>query len=130
MGNPNVSDHQANERTFLAWLRTAIALMGFGFVVSKFGLFLRLVGRAAPPPEALSSAGLGVALVVVGGLMAALAGVRYHALQRKIDQGTYEPGRWPMWVASASVAALAALLVGYLLQTSRWPGVAEALSGK
>ena len=37
----NFSDHAANERTFLAWVRTAIALMGFGFVVERFDLFLR-----------------------------------------------------------------------------------------
>ncbi|QEM08229.1 DUF202 domain-containing protein [Mucilaginibacter rubeus] len=35
----NASDHLANERTFLAWIRTSIALMGFGFVVVKFSLF-------------------------------------------------------------------------------------------
>ncbi|MHB8419031.1 MAG: YidH family protein [Myxococcales bacterium] len=119
MAGPNVSDHQANERTFLAWLRTAIALMGFGFVVSKFGLFLRLISRTKGESESLSSAGIGIALVTIGGLMAALAGIRYRLLQRKIDLGSYEPGRWPMWVASASVTALAALLVGYLLQTNR-----------
>ena len=120
MGDPNVSDHQANERTFLAWLRTAIALMGFGFVVAKFGLFLRLVGRVNAAPEGVSSGAIGIALVITGGLMAGAAGLRYRALQRKIDLGTYEPGGWPMWVASAGrIAALAALLVVYLFQTSR-----------
>ena len=38
------SDHAANERTFLAWVRTAIAIMAFGFLVQKFDLFLRLAG--------------------------------------------------------------------------------------
>ena len=41
----NFRDHAANERTFLAWVRTAIAIMAFGFIVEKFGLFLEL---AAP----------------------------------------------------------------------------------
>ena len=40
------SDHAANERTFLAWVRTAITLMAFGFVIERFDLFLRY---AAPP---------------------------------------------------------------------------------
>ncbi len=119
MSRPNVSDHQANERTFLAWLRTAIALMGFGFVVAKFGLFLRLAGAHRTEAQSISSALLGIALVSIGGLMAVLSGVRYRALQRKIDLGTYEPGRWPMWAASVSVAALAGLLVAYLAQSSR-----------
>ncbi|HET8995258.1 MAG TPA: DUF202 domain-containing protein, partial [Acetobacteraceae bacterium] len=38
----NFSDHAANERTFLAWIRTAIAIMAFGFLVAKFNLFLRI----------------------------------------------------------------------------------------
>jgi putative membrane protein len=40
------SDHAANERTFLAWVRTAIAIMAFGFVVTKFDLFLKVVGQS------------------------------------------------------------------------------------
>ena len=40
----NFSDHSANERTFLAWVRTAIAVMAFGFLVEKFDLFLELTG--------------------------------------------------------------------------------------
>ena len=40
------SDHAANERTFLAWVRTAIAIMAFGFLVQKFDLFLRIAGRS------------------------------------------------------------------------------------
>jgi putative membrane protein len=42
----NFSDHSANERTFLAWVRTAIAVMAFGFLVEKFDLFLELVAPA------------------------------------------------------------------------------------
>ena len=41
------SDHAANERTFLAWVRTAIAIMAFGFVVEKFDLFLRIAGASS-----------------------------------------------------------------------------------
>ena len=41
----NFSDHSANERTFLAWVRTAIAVMAFGFLVEKFDLFLELATR-------------------------------------------------------------------------------------
>ena len=42
------SDHAANERTFLAWVRTAIAIMAFGFLVQKFDLFLRIENQAFP----------------------------------------------------------------------------------
>ncbi len=40
---PSPSDHLANERTFLAWIRTGIALIGFGFVIAKFALFLEIL---------------------------------------------------------------------------------------
>jgi putative membrane protein len=51
------SDHAANERTFLAWVRTAIAIMAFGFLVQKFDLFLRIAGQslARPPLARLTS---------------------------------------------------------------------------
>lgn len=40
----NFGDHSANERTFLAWIRTGIAIMAFGFLVEKFTLFLDYIG--------------------------------------------------------------------------------------
>lgn len=64
-------EHQANERTFLAWLRTSIALIGFGFAIARFGLFLHqlqatVTQQAAPTNSLLSSENLGVSLVIVG----------------------------------------------------------------
>lgn len=115
---PSVSDHQANERTFLAWLRTAIALMGFGFVVAKFGLFLRLIARTNPIAPPVSSGLIGIALVVVGGAMALMAAIRYRVLQKRIDAGTYEPHFLPMLVASGILAVIAVLLVSYLAKTT------------
>jgi putative membrane protein len=115
---PSVADHQANERTFLAWLRTAIALMGFGFVIAKFGLFLRVIMRTGNVPTPFSSGLIGIALVVAGGAMALVAAIRYQTLQRKIDLGTYAPGKWPMWIASATLTVLALLLVVYLFETA------------
>src|SRR5207244_4569214 len=83
VGSANVSDHQANERTFLAWLRTAIALMGFGFVVAKFELYLRLIAQTRSPPHPFLSSMIGIFLVIVGGVMAAASAVRYRAIQQK-----------------------------------------------
>ncbi|MHB1844420.1 MAG: YidH family protein [Deltaproteobacteria bacterium] len=116
MPGPNVSDHQANERTFLAWLRTAIALMGFGFVVSKFGLFLRVVSQARHVPHESSSALVGIGLVILGGVTAGAAGFRYRLLRRRIDLGTYSPAGWPILATSLSLALLAGLLVAFLVE--------------
>jgi len=93
--------------------------MRFGFVVSKFGLFLRLIAPTRSVPHPFLSSMIGISLVILGGAMAAAAAFRYRALQRRIDEGTYQPGRWPMWVASASLTAVGALLVIYLFETTR-----------
>jgi putative membrane protein len=44
----NFTEHSANERTFLAWIRTAIAVIGFGFVLEKFNLFILALAAASP----------------------------------------------------------------------------------
>ncbi len=78
MGDPRV--YFASERTLLAWIRTGIAIIGMGFVVARFGLFLQLLTR----PEATGSAAahwaptaLGVALTLLGSL-AMLAALVQH----------------------------------------------------
>jgi len=85
------SDHAANERTFLAWVRTAIAIMAFGFVVAKFDLFLRLAGaQAAARTMPLGGHQFigdlaGVLLFALGAAVMALAALRYHKTAKDID---------------------------------------------
>ncbi|HEV2365485.1 MAG TPA: DUF202 domain-containing protein [Caulobacteraceae bacterium] len=84
----NFSDHAANERTFLAWVRTAIALMAFGFLVEKFDLFLRIialqgVGRHAHVLGAVA----GLLILLAGVIMAGLATGRFLQTARDIDSG-------------------------------------------
>jgi len=84
------SDHAANERTFLAWVRTAIAVMAFGFLVEKFDLFLEIAGRSLAG-RALSAGGqivgtlAGLALILLGGAMMLLAILRFRQTTRAID---------------------------------------------
>jgi len=71
----------AAERTLLAWVRTGLAAMGFGFVVARFGLFLRelaTVRNETPTPGHGGSLWLGVVLVLVGVVVLILAGFRYR----------------------------------------------------
>ena len=93
--------HMANERTFLAWVRTSIGIMAFGFVVEKFALFLKQVtyflGKSEPlagkPPVVSQgySAILGVFIVALGALMGLLAFIRYKKTERQIDEDTFQP---------------------------------------
>jgi putative membrane protein len=110
----------AAERTLLAWVRTGLALMGFGFVVARFGLFLRELPAVAPgaaPPHAGWSSGFGVALVLLGVAVCLLAGLEYRTVLGRIDRG--EPYRPPVWslglVVAAALAAVGLSMAGYLL---------------
>jgi putative membrane protein len=89
----------AAERTFLAWIRTGLALMGFGFVVARFGLFLReLSVRNSGPPQLSShatgpSVWFGTALVIVG-VIVNISAVMTHVRQvRQLRTGEWIPGR-------------------------------------
>ncbi|HEX3953078.1 MAG TPA: DUF202 domain-containing protein [Stellaceae bacterium] len=83
-------DHAANERTFLAWVRTAIAIMAFGFLVEKFDLFLRIAGqsqaaRSAPPGGPAVGNVAGLLLILLGGAMVVFATLRFRKTARDIE---------------------------------------------
>ena len=84
------SDHAANERTFLAWVRTAIAVMAFGFVIEKFDLFLAALApqtalmQIAPHGQKFANAA-GLAFIAIGVVMIVLAGIRFTATVKAID---------------------------------------------
>ncbi len=86
----------AAERTFLAWIRTGLGLMGIGFAVSRFGLFLRQVATTdshLPTRTTGISLWSGVALVALG-VIVTLSSVRRHIqLIHQLSSGTWQPGR-------------------------------------
>jgi putative membrane protein len=88
------SDHAANERTFLAWIRTGIAVLGFGFVIEKFNVFLLAIVSTSTRADLMSHlerlAGPlgrdeGLALMIVGVLIMLIGGLRYIRTDRLID---------------------------------------------
>jgi putative membrane protein len=110
----------ASERTLLAWIRTGIAMMGFGFVVARFGLFLRELaeaGRTAPPASVGLSLWVGTALLLLGvvaTLTAALQHVRF--LRRESRGEPYCPPRWSLGVVVAFLLAVVGIAMAlYLL---------------
>jgi len=86
----------AAERTFLAWIRTGLGLMGIGFAVSRFGLFLRQISAAETHVPAHST-GLslwsGVGLVALGVLVNLVSVARHIQLVHQLSSGTWQPGR-------------------------------------
>lgn len=83
--------YMAAERTFLAWLRTGLALTGFGFVVARFGLFLGEVPGTPPEPAPDLSLPLGIALVLLGTVVTVVSAVRHRRYVRAIDDGRFRP---------------------------------------
>jgi len=120
--------HMANERTFLAWIRTSIGIMAFGFVVVKFALFIRQIAsmlkmsgfpqmHAVLPPKGYSTF-FGIALVGLGALMGVLAFVRYKKVEKEIDEDTYQPSLILDILLTLSVLAVGIFLVIYLIHNT------------
>jgi putative membrane protein len=116
----NPSDHLANERTFLAWIRTSIAIMGFGFVVVKFSLFVRQIALVLKSnqdilPEKGYSAPIGILLVAVGAFMAMYSYLSYRNTEKQLLNQAYKPSVLPALILTIGIVIIATLLVIYLI---------------
>jgi putative membrane protein len=115
------SDHLANERTFLAWIRTSISIIVFGFVVAKFGItlreFLRLRGSAEHNSGV--SLGIGIGFMLMGIGMAIMSSIRYRRTMQQLDADQFEPAGTIVTILGAAAALFGMILVGYLVYTAR-----------
>jgi putative membrane protein len=124
----NSQQHLANERTFLSWLRTAIALIGLGFIVARFGLFLREFGLVVkntninnnPVTAAVSPFGhyqsslIGISIIILGIALILLALRNYLTTRSYIEKGFYIPSNFNIFAASLSLVFLGILIIVYL----------------
>ncbi len=104
------SDYLAAERTFLAWIRTGLALMGFGFVVARFGLFLQALETEQPNLHLRPygpSFWFGTALIVLGVAVNVLSAWNHLKLVRDLKRG--EPADRPSFLAIGVAVFLAVL---------------------
>ncbi len=113
--------HMANERTFLAWIRTSVSIMAFGFVVEKFSLFVKqmayYLGKEAAPPQPGLSSIVGIILVALGVVMGVLAFVRYKKVERQIEDDTYRPSPILSVLLFLAVLSIGVFLVLYLVHS-------------
>lgn len=112
----NTTDYLANERTFLAWVRTGVTLIALGFVVVKFGLLTHEL-RVGHPGGSLLSAPIGIALVGLGGILVLLALQRSRRAAEGIAAGSYRPEPFLTTALGLGVALGAGLLAAYLALT-------------
>lgn len=119
-GNP--SDHLANERTLLAWVRTGIGIMAFGFVVVKFSLFVKQISLALGKPGEVRqygySAPIGILLVITGALSLLLSLLRYRRTARQLSNKQYEHSSGLLYAIVITLLIVSAVLIAYLIEST------------
>src|ERR1700722_11133293 len=119
------SDYLAAERTFLAWIRTGLALMGFGFVVARFGLFLRMLqgGQSTPPAETYGfSFWAGTALIILGVVVNIMSARQHGHLIRELNAGGSDYNRpSSLGIVVALILAVLGLVMAAYLISVRGP---------
>jgi putative membrane protein len=113
VSEPDLRILQANERTLLAWVRTGLALMAFGFVVARLAVWLEL---DHPERAERMASLLGIAVLVVGVACHAIGAVRFVRARRAIVAGkTIIPGATGPVVVAALVGAVGLGAIAYVL---------------
>jgi putative membrane protein len=116
--NPNrARDHLANERTFLAWVRTGIATIIFGFAIGRFSIalreFLHLEGQASTTSGVTAWFGV---ISIVGGVLLILAGLsRYRTTRTQLDTDAFEPAGIVIDIVSYVLGLFGVALAAYLI---------------
>ena len=117
----SASDHLANERTFLAWIRTSIGIMAFGFVVVKFTLFIKQLAMALNSNIALPQHGysslMGIALVAFGAFTGLFAFARYKKVARRLNNEAYQQDHLLITLLTVFTILMGLLLVAYLIHS-------------
>ncbi|TXF74925.1 YidH family protein [Chryseobacterium sp.] len=118
----NITEHLANERTFLAWVRTSIAIMAFGFVVVKFALFVKQISMMLGKEHLIQSTGysgdVGIFLVGIGAVTAILAFIRYKKTEKMLNENTYKYSSMLITLLTIFILFISAFLIVYLIEST------------
>ena len=124
----NRTDHLANERTFLAWIRTNLGIMAFGFVVEKFSFFIQEVGsflRKSGLPKSSSihstlqgySSIFGISLVGIGAILCIFSFLQFKRTERQINNDTYQSSTFLDTMLAFFVFFIGVSLIIYLINS-------------
>jgi putative membrane protein len=117
-----VRDHLANERTFLAWVRTALGLIGIGFVLARMGVFLRqlaMMSGSGPHREFRGSHEFlftGIVFLILGTALCVAANRLYNRARKAIDANQYEPPRHAVLILTVVVVAGSLVITALVLR--------------
>lgn len=114
-------DHLANERTFLAWVRTGAAIVVFGFAIGRFSIAMRQLTALSGHP--VRTAGISVwmgASSIVAGVVLVFAGLlRYRKTRAQLDAGTFEPAGFVLDLITILTIVFGLALAGYLIYAEK-----------
>ncbi len=118
--NPNrARDHLANERTFLAWVRTGAAIVVFGFAIGRFSIAMRQLTALQGHP--VRTAGISVWMgsgTILAGVVLVVAGLlRYRKTRAQLDAGTFAPAGLMLDLITILTVLFGLALAGYLIYT-------------
>jgi len=118
----NARDHLANERTLLAWIRTSIGIMAFGFVVVKFSLFIKqislLTSKDIGIPQHGYSSVIGILLVTAGAIILFLSFIKYRQTEKQLITESYQSSSKLIFGLTVTILVISVLLILYLIENS------------
>jgi putative membrane protein len=117
-----VANHLSNERTLLAWIRTGVGVMAFGFVVVEFSLFTKELNLALEIEIKGNhyeySTPIGILIVATGAMSSLFALLRYHRTKKNINSGRFKHGAVLLNILVIFIFLVSILLLGYLIKAS------------
>lgn len=114
-------DHLANERTFLAWVRTSVAIVVFGFAIGRFAIAMRQLtafqGRVSHTTG--FSVWMGMTSIFAGVVMVVAGLMRYRRTRAQLDEGKFEPAGFIVDLVTILTALFGLALAGYLIYVEK-----------
>ncbi|MGB9463471.1 MAG: DUF202 domain-containing protein [Candidatus Acidiferrum sp.] len=118
ISNPNLArNHLANERTFLAWVRTGVAVVVFGFAIGRFAIAIRqwMAMQGHVVPTSGLSVWFGTATIIAGVLVCVAGLVRYRRTREQLNSGNFQPAGFIIDLVGIVTALFGLSLAAYLV---------------
>jgi putative membrane protein len=114
-------DHLANERTFLAWVRTSVAIVVFGFAIGRFAIAMRQLTEFLGHGSRTTglSVWMGMSSILAGVVMVVAGLVRYRKTRAQLDEGKFEPAGFVVDLVTILTVLFGLALAGYLIYVEK-----------